>query len=381
MGFARYPCAGGLKWRLIDGNTTQEVFKLLNSAVREIYPAIKRPRGIDHFAGQESLNFEKSDGIIGQNRKMQQIFKLVRRVAQSDSTVIINGESGSGKGLIARAIHRNSNRKDKPFITINCGAIPENLLESELFGHVKGAFTGATASKTGKFELAKGGTIFLDEIGDMSPSLQVKILRVLEEKEFEQVGGVKTLFAEARILAATHRNLETLVSEKIFREDLYYRLNVIPVKVPPLRERKSDIPLLVSHFLEEFNKKSVAAVHEISTDAMHLLKQHNWPGNVRELKNMVERFVVLKGEGIVEPQDLPHSIMTNTGTSSTPPSMEISEEGINLNTAVTEFEKRLILESLNQTNWIKNKAAKLLHLNRTTLVEKIKRYKLQPVPA
>jgi len=351
----------------------------LDTAARKAYPKKNHSKGTGHLTVHEPLNFEKSDGIIGQNSKMQQIFRLVKRVAQSDSTVIINGESGSGKGLIARAIHRNSQRKDNPFITINCGAIPENLLESELFGHVKGAFTGATTSKTGKFELAKGGTVFLDEIGDMSPSLQVKILRVLEEKEFEQVGGVKTLSAEVRILAATHRNLETLVSEKTFREDLYYRLNVIPVKVPPLRERRSDIPLLVSHFLAEFNEKNAGAVQEISTDAMHILKQHSWPGNVRELKNMVERFVVLKGEGVIDPQDLPAGIATNPGNATPLPSIEISEEGINLNTAVTEFEKKLILESLNRTNWIKNKAAKLLKLNRTTLVEKIKRYELQPI--
>jgi sigma-54 dependent transcriptional regulator, flagellar regulatory protein len=352
---------------------------LLNTAARKACTKKNHPQGTGRLTVHEPLNFEKSDGIIGQNPKMQQIFRLVKRVAQSDSTVIINGESGSGKGLIARAIHRNSQRKDKPFITINCGAIPENLLESELFGHVKGAFTGATTSKTGKFELAKGGTVFLDEIGDMSPSLQVKILRVLEEKEFEQVGGVKTLSAEVRILAATHRNLETLVSEKTFREDLYYRLNVIPVKVPSLRDRRSDIPLLVSHFLAQFNEKNSGAVQEISTDAMHILKQHSWPGNVRELKNMVERFVVLKGEGVIDPQDLPAGIAMNPGNAAPLPSIEISEEGINLNTAVTEFEKKLILESLNRTNWIKNKAAKLLKLNRTTLVEKIKRYELQPI--
>ena len=352
---------------------------MLDTAARDAYSKNNHPKATGHLTVHEPLNFEESDGIIGRNTKMQQIFRLVKRVARSDSTVIINGESGSGKGLIARAIHRNSERKDNPFITINCGAIPENLLESELFGHVKGAFTGATTSKTGKFELAKGGTVFLDEIGDMSPSLQVKILRVLEEKEFEQVGGVKTLSAEVRILAATHRNLETLVSEKTFREDLYYRLNVIPVTVPPLRERRSDIPLLVSHFLADFNEKNAGAVEEISAEAMHILKQHSWPGNVRELKNMVERFVVLKGEGIVDPQDLPAGMMMSPEHAAPLPSIEISEEGINLNTAVTEFEKKLILESLNRTNWIKNKAAKLLKLNRTTLVEKIKRYELQPI--
>ena len=352
---------------------------MLNTAIREDSPEKTGPKLISGLSGRERLDFEKSDGIIGQNAKMQEIFKLVRRVAKSDSTVIINGESGCGKGLIARAVHGNSKRKDKPFVTINCGAIPENLLESELFGHVRGAFTGATASKAGKFELAKGGTIFLDEIGDMSPSLQVKILRVLEEREFEQVGGVKTMTAEVRILAATHRDLEALVREKTFREDLYYRLNVIPVTVPPLRERKSDIPLLVSHFLMEFNRKNDADVHGLSKDAARLLKQHPWPGNVRELKNMVERFVVLKGEGIIEPEDLPENIMRTSGRPKQP-SIEISEDGINLNTAVTEFEKTLILESLQRTNWIKNKAAKLLKLNRTTLVEKIKRHKLQQIP-
>jgi sigma-54 specific flagellar transcriptional regulator A len=355
--------------------------KLLDSNARKTFPEGGCSKVASHLKIHESRGFEKADGIIGKSPKMQQIFKLVKRVASSDSTVIINGESGCGKGLIARAIHRNSKRGDKPFITINCGAIPENLLESELFGHVKGAFTGATASKTGKFELAKGGTIFLDEIGDMSSNLQVKILRVLEEKEFEQVGGVKTLSADVRIIAATHRNLQELVEEKIFRQDLYYRLNVIPVKVPPLRERKSDIPHLVSHFLKDFNRKCEADVQGFSEDAIGFLKQYNWPGNVRELKNIVERMVVLKGEGVLEVEDLPESWTKNDGTTVPTPSVEITEEGINLNTAVTEFEKRLILESLNQTNWIKNKAAKLLNLNRTTLVEKIKRYKLQPVAA
>ena len=355
---------------------------MLKVATREVVSESNGLKLAGGLSGRErlGLDFERFDGIIGQSAGMQEIFKLVRRVARSDSTVIINGESGSGKGLIARAIHENSKRKDKPFITINCGAIPENLLESELFGHVRGAFTGATASKAGKFELARGGTIFLDEIGDMSPSLQVKILRVLEEREFEQVGGVKTMIAEVRILAATHRDLEALVREKTFREDLYYRLNVIPVRVPPLRERKSDISLLVSHFLMEFNRKNDADVQELSKDAMGLLHQHPWPGNVRELKNMVERFVVLKGEGIIEPEDLPENIK-RAGSNVRPPSVGISEDGINLNTAVTEFEKTLILESLQRTNWIKNKAAKLLHLNRTTLVEKIKRHKLEQVPA
>ena len=320
---------------------------------------------------------EKFKGIIGQSVKMQEIFTLVQKVADSESTVIINGESGTGKGLIARAIHENSDRKDKPFITINCGAIPENLLESELFGHVKGAFTGATSSKPGKFELANRGSVFLDEIGDMSPSLQVKILRVLEEREFEQVGGSKTVTADVRIIAATHRDLEKLVQEGTFREDLFYRLNVIPIEIPSLRNRKSDIPLLVSHFLRGFNLKNGKEVQGVTDDAMSIIKGHAWPGNVRELKNLVERLVVLKGEGDVEPLDLPEKLRGNKGSSELPP-MGISEDGISLNTAVTDFEKALILESLQKTNWVKNQAAKLLRLNRTTLVEKIKRHHLQP---
>ena len=348
---------------------------MLNAAIRE---TSQEDRGfclVNHVPTHESENREKFGDIIGHSAKMQEVFTLVEKVADSDSTIIINGESGTGKGLIARAIHNNSDRKDKPFITINCGAIPENLLESELFGHVRGAFTGAASSKPGKFELASRGSIFLDEIGDMSANLQVKILRVLEEREFEQVGGSKTIKADVRIIAATHRDLEKLVQEGSFREDLFYRLNVISIEIPPLRERKPDIPILISHFLREFNLKNGKDVQGVTNDAMIIIKEHAWPGNVRELKNMVERLVVLKGEGDIAPLDLPEKLRRKGGHSELPP-MEISEDGINLNTAVTEFEKALILESLQKTNWVKNQAAKLLRLNRTTLVEKIKRYHL-----
>ncbi len=350
---------------------------MLNSAVKGSTRESQGLRLVNDIPSHGSKNREKFEDIIGQSVKMQEIFTLVEKVADSDSTVIINGESGTGKGLIARAIHKNSDRKDKAFITINCGAIPENLLESELFGHVRGAFTGATSSKPGKFELANGGSVFLDEIGDMSANLQVKILRVLEEREFEQVGGSKTITADVRIIAATHRDLEKLVQEGTFREDLFYRLNVIPVEIPSLRKRKSDIPLLVSHFLKGFNAKNGKDVQGVTNDAMNIMKEHAWPGNVRELKNMVERLVVLKGEGDIDPLDLPEKLRGKGGHSELP-SMEISEDGISLNTAVTDFEKALILESLQKTNWVKNQAAKLLRLNRTTLVEKIKRHHLQP---
>jgi transcriptional regulator with PAS, ATPase and Fis domain len=308
---------------------------------------------------------------------MQAVFRLVEKVADCDSTILITGETGTGKGLVARAIHQNSKRKNKPFISINCGAIPENLLESELFGHVRGAFTGATASKQGKFELANGGTIFLDEIGDMSPDLQVKVLKVLEEGEFEQVGGSKTIRVDVRIIAATHRDLPEEVQRGNFRDDLFYRLYVIPMNLPSLRDRKSDIPFLVSYFLEKSNQNNNRQVYGISEDALAMMLKYSWPGNVRELKNIMERLVVLKADGDITVNDLPAELKSSNFYE-TPGKIEISDEGICLNSAVTEFEKALILQSLEKTKWVKNKAAKLLQLNRTTLVEKIKRHRLQP---
>ncbi len=322
-----------------------------------------------------SKNHHKFKDIIGQSNKMADVFRLVENVANSDSTIIVNGETGTGKGLIAKAIHKYSHRKSKPFVQINCGAIPENLLESELFGHVRGAFTGATSPKQGKFEVADGGTIFLDEIGDMSPDLQVKILRVLEEKEFEQVGGCKTIKVDVRIIAATHRDLEEEVQKGNFREDLFYRLFVIPITLPSLRERKSDIPLLISHFLKKFNEKNNRNVAGIAEEAMVIIMNHSWKGNVRELKNLVEGLVVLKGEGEISPNDLPKKL-TMKNTSMSLPQMDLSQEGICLSTAVSEFEKNLIVQCLEQTKWVKKKAAQLLQVNRTTLVEKIKRHQL-----
>jgi transcriptional regulator with PAS, ATPase and Fis domain len=318
--------------------------------------------------------------IIGQSENMQAVFRLVKKVADCDSTILISGETGTGKGLVARAIHQNSKRNNKPFISINCGAIPENLLESELFGHVRGAFTGATTSKQGKFELANDGTIFLDEIGDMSPDLQVKVLKVLEEGEFEQVGGAKTIKVDVRIIAATHRDLAEEVQCGNFRDDLFYRLYVIPVNLPSLRARKSDIPFLVSYFLDNSNQNNNRQVEGVAADAMKIMIKYSWPGNVRELKNLMERLVVLKGEGEINAADLPAELKS-AGSPDSPGVVEISDEGICLNSAVTEFEKALILQSLEKTKWVKNKAAKLLQLNRTTLVEKIKRHRLQPCNA
>jgi len=317
--------------------------------------------------------------IIGRSEKMQKIFMMIDKVADSNSTVMINGKSGTGKELVARAIHFKSERKDKSFVPINCGAIPENLLESELFGHVKGAFTGAVASKTGKFELANGGTIFLDEIGDMSPELQVKLLRVLEEREFERVGGSKMIEVDIRVIAATHRNLEKEVENGNFREDLFYRLYVIPLMLPSLQERKTDIPLLILKFLKDFNELNNAEVAGVSEKAMEMMINYSWPGNIRELKNVIECSVVLKRKGEILPEDLPDKIRSVVISSCAKlPEIKITNDGISLNSAVSEFEKALIFQSLEKTMWVKNQAAKLLQVNRTTLVEKIKRYQITP---
>lgn len=316
--------------------------------------------------------------IIGESKEILKIFNIIEKVAGTDSIILINGETGTGKGLVAKEIHFQSDRHNKPFITINCGAIPENLLESELFGHERGAFTGATAAKPGKFELADGGTIFLDEIGDMSPDLQVKLLRILEENEFERVGGCKTLRVDARVIAATHRNLKEKVKRGEFREDLYYRLCVIPITLPALKSRRSDIPLLIAHFLDQLNSKRQQNVDGISEEAMDMLMSYPWPGNVRELKNYVERMVVLNNGQFVSSVDMGDTLEIETDDDNAHAiPVELSDEGICFNTAVREYEKALILQSLEKSRWIKNKAAKLLGLKRTTLVEKIKRHQIE----
>jgi len=331
------------------------------------------------------INKEKKDepksrsnhsDIIGKSDEILEIFSIIEKVADSDSIILINGETGTGKGLIAKAIHRQSHRNKKSFITINCGAIPENLLESELFGHERGSFTGATAAKPGKFELADGGTIFLDEIGDMSHDLQVKLLRVLEDNEFERVGGCKTIRVDARVIAATHQNLKDKVEKGEFREDLYYRLCVIPVILPSLKKRRSDIPLLISHFISQLELKKRQSIKGISEKVMNTMMAYSWPGNVRELKNYVERMVVLNNGQFISTVDLDETLHLDDHLPHNIP-VELSDEGICFNTAVKEYEKALIIQSLEKSRWIKNKAAKLLHLKRTTLVEKIKRHQIE----
>jgi DNA-binding NtrC family response regulator len=318
----------------------------------------------------------KFDNIVSDNEKMQAIFTQVEKVADTDSTVVIYGESGTGKELIARALHYNSYRQDKALVPINCGAIPEELLESELFGHEKGAFTGATTQRLGRFELANGGTIFLDEIGEMRPSLQVKILRVLQEREFERIGGTRTIKVDVRILAATNKNLEELVARQQFRDDLFWRLNVIPIPMPPLRERLSDIPLLVTHFIARFNAEKKQHLTGITPEALQMLQSYHWPGSVRELENTVERIAILKGSGMIMPEDLPEKI-ARPSLSRSVPGVNIPDDGIDFDAMVETFEKQLLMQALVKAGGVKSKAANLLHMNRTTLVEKVKKLRLE----
>ena len=313
------------------------------------------------------------DNIIGTGRGMKRIFELIETIAGLASTVLIQGETGTGKELIAKAIHFNSQRKDQKMVSINCGAIPENLLESELFGHVKGAFTGAVQTRIGRFEQANGGTIFLDEIGNMPLALQVKLLRVLQEREFERVGGNSTVKVDVRIVAATSSNLEQMVKDGTFREDLYYRLNVIPIDLPPLRERREDIPLLVQRFIEHFCETHKLDLKTISPNVLKALMAYDWPGNVRQLENIVERMVALTANRpAILPADLPGEIQ-NRDSLNFVPLIEIPEGGISFQDVVTDMERELIVQSLRRTNGNKKLAAKLLNLKRTTLIEKIKR--------
>lgn len=313
------------------------------------------------------------DQIIGESEGIKNCLSLVGRVADSDSTVLVMGESGTGKELIARAIHYNSPRAKGPFVAINCGAIPSELLESELFGHVKGAFTGAIANRLGRFELADEGTLFLDEIGDLDPSMQVKILRALQERRFEPVGGTKSVQVNVRVIAATNVDLDKAVKDGRFREDLYYRLNVIPIQIPALRERRTDIPILLNHFIVQFNRSKSKSIAGFSQDAMQCLVNYGWPGNIRELENLIERLSILKGHGVVEVLDLPAKYKSTAASFAETGSVNIPDQGLDFNTAVDQFENALILRALEKTGWNKNQAALLLRLNRTTLVEKMKK--------
>ncbi len=315
---------------------------------------------------------------IGASSAMEEIFDLIRRVAASQSNVLVVGESGTGKELVTKAIHHLSPRRNGRLVALNCCAIPRDMLESELFGHVKGAFTGAAADRVGRFLMAKNGTLMLDEISEMPLDLQAKLLRVIQEKKFEPLGSCDTVHSDCRIVAATNRDLEDMVQARSFREDLYYRLAVIPINIPPLRERVEDIPVLVEYFLDKMNRERGCALAGVTDDAMDLMMSYSWPGNVRQLENAIERAAVLKGKGIITPRDLGPRIKAETfaepETLAPATRMSFPEEGIDFNQALKEYETFLIGEALRRTSGNKNKAAGLLNLKRTTLVEKIKRH-------
>jgi len=321
----------------------------------------------------------KFDRIIGNSPAMQQVFSRMEKIVHTDSTILILGESGTGKELVAKAIHFNGPRREKPFIAINCGAIPADLLESELFGHARGSFTGAVADKPGKFEAANGGTIFLDEIGTMPMHLQMKLLRVLQEHEVERVGTSKKIKLNVRVISATNANIEDEVKRGAFREDLYYRLNVIPILLPPLRERREDIALLARHFLLKSCKEMNRPLMSISAAAMQALEAYDWPGNVREMENVIERSVALTDGEIIERSDLPAGI-GGIDDESLPGLLcpRVTEDGVDMVRIIEAIERRLIGEALELSDGVKARAANLLGINRTTLVEKIKRHTLEP---
>ncbi len=315
-------------------------------------------------------------GIIGNSAPMTKLYSYIEKVAKSNATALIRGESGVGKELVAKAIHFLSDRKDKPFVVVNCAAIPETLLEDELFGHVKGAFTDARDNRKGRFEEANTGVIFLDEIGDMPVSLQVKLLRVLQEHEIQPLGSNKIKKVDVRVVSATSCNLEEKIKNGEFREDLYYRLNVIPLKVPALRERKEDIPLLIYSFIEEIADKYNMPPVQLSVEALRRLKSYDWPGNVRELQNYIERLIVLnQGKSQIEACDLPPAGINDNTFQEEPEIIgDLPEEGISFDSIVSKVERELILKSLEKTNGNQTKAAELLDMKRTTFIEKMKKH-------
>jgi len=307
------------------------------------------------------------EGIIGESGRMQEVLSLVRRVAGSDATILIQGESGTGKELIARAIHYASPRAGAPLVSVNCAALPETLLESELFGHEKGAFTGAVAARKGRFELADGGSLFLDEIGDLPLHLQVKLLRVLQEREFERVGSSRPVSVDVRLLAATHRDLEALVRAGRFRDDLYYRINVVSIALPPLRERREDIPLLLDHFVEKFARRNGKRISGLTRDAREALLRYDYPGNVRELENLVERAVVLTRDEVIGLEDLPLGVKEREGETSGETSLTVRVEGL---------ERRMIREALDRADGVQTRAAEILGISERVLRYKLKKYGL-----
>lgn len=334
---------------------------------------------IENRTLKKELHREYSfQSLVGNSPAMHSIFDMVKRVSGTPTNVLITGESGTGKEMVAKAIHYNGPLKDKPFITINCGAIPESLMESEMFGHKKGSFTGAVSDKAGLFEVADGGTLFLDEVGELPLSIQVKLLRVLQERVLRRVGSTEDTAVNVRLIAATNRDLEAMVRDQSFREDLYYRLNVIQIKTPSLRERKEDIQLLAEFFLKKYNERLNKSVNSISKDAMAILKKYDYPGNVRELENIIERTVALEAGASILPESLPPFVKTVGGSRKMVSSegIEITDEGVDLDKVIGQIEKELIIKSIHAAGGVKKKAAKLLGITFRSMRYRAEKYNL-----
>ncbi len=313
------------------------------------------------------------ENIVGKNPQMFEVYKRIGKVVDNKATVLVTGETGTGKELVARAIHFNGLLKERPFVVVDCASLPQDILESELFGHEKGAFTGAIAKKLGKFEIAHGGTLFLDEVGNLTLAIQAKLLRVLQEKQIQRVGGTKPIKINVRIIAATHRDLEKAVKENSFREDLYYRLNVVLIPLPALRRRKDDIPLLVEHFLRQYRSESKGKIKYVPPETMNLLMNYSWPGNVRELENIIERAVVMGKESTILPEDLPSEI-SEASYISYP---DLTAGKTFLKQRVVNLERKLIIEALEKTGWVQTKAAKLLGISRRIIRYKMQKYGIE----
>lgn len=315
--------------------------------------------------------------MVGNSQAMHAIFDMVKRVSQTPTNVLVTGESGTGKEVVAKAIHYNGPLKDKPFVTINCGAIPENLMESEMFGHKKGSFTGAVTDKAGLFEVADTGTLFLDEVGELPLTIQVKLLRAIQERVIRRVGATDDMKVEVRIIAATNRNLEEMVQKGTFRQDLFYRLNVINIKTPSLRERRDDIPLLAGHFLKKYNERLNKNIGGISTEAMDILKKYDYPGNVRELENLIERTVALEGGAMILPESLPPMVNTTSGRKmASSNEIEIGDDGVDLDKVMGQIEKELLIKAIHSAGGVKKRAAKLLHISFRSMRYRIEKYNL-----
>lgn len=352
-----------------------EVRIVINNALRSRHLEVE-----NRSLKRELVKEYSFQNLIGNSEAMHHIFDMIKRVSQAPTNVLITGESGTGKEVVAKAIHYNGPLKDKPFVTVNCGAIPESLMESEMFGHKKGSFTGAVADKEGLFEVADGGTLFLDEVGELPLTIQVKLLRAIQERVIRRVGATDDVKVDVRIMAATNRELEEMVKQSSFRQDLFYRLNVINIKVPSLKERRDDIPLLANHFLKKYTERLGKQINGISAEAMEFLKKYDYPGNVRELENIIERTVALEAGSTILPESLPPFVNTPTGRKmASSHEIEITEEGVDLDKIVGHIEKELLIKAIHAANGVKKRAAKLLGISFRSMRYRIEKYNLGSV--